>query len=72
MSNPFKEYDFKAFNFSEYLRQVFKNKKSGDIFKLDLNGHSIIVARATIKNIIPFRVTTKVDKETRELWVKVL
>ena len=72
MQSPFKDYDSVSSNFSEYLRQIFKDKKNGDIFKLDLKGHSTIVARATIKNIIPFRVTTKIDRETRELWVKIL
>jgi len=73
MENPFE--NIELFNYSKYLQELLKDKKTGDVFYIDTNQHkkSIAVVRATLKHIFDKKIATKTDKQDKNiLWVKVL
>jgi len=73
MKNPFE--NMQILNFSQYLKDEFKDKKTGDVFYIDVDkyGKSIPVIRVTLNYIFDKKIVTRTDKEDKNiLWVKVL
>jgi len=73
MQNPFE--DLETLNFSKFLEEQFKDKKSGEVFyiKTDKYKKPLSVLRATLTYVFKGKITTKIDKtEKNILWVKML
>jgi len=73
MKNPFE--DLKALNFAAFLRELIKDKKSGDVFYLDARDYKKphCTLRATLRRISNKKFSTIIDKEDKNIiWVKVL
>ena len=71
MENPFDK-DFEG-NFSQKVRKCFENKKSGDVFYIDLGKKNVFSARATINNMMDhIKYKTKHSKDDNVLWIKIV
>lgn len=57
MANPFKQKE--PHNYSEYIRELFSDKKEGDSFVVDLFSKTKIEARATIYMTVKQKYKTR-------------